>query len=188
MPVVLTLGEQDVWQCPRCGRGSPDIRDEAAHLDAHRRLERDPTLVTWELLVHRLTRSGRERGNRSRRRASLVLSVLGAVLLGSLLLSVRTGDVRGGRAKETVPAPTIEAAPDNTPTTAARSSSGETLAAPPPPSVPPTNVEAAVPPSSPPAISQPLTAGLTPPTTTPPPPADRDHLVQLCVPSLCLGI
>ena len=188
MPVVLTLGEQDVWQCARCGRGSPDMRDEAAHLDAHRRLERDRTLLTWELLVHRLTRQDADRGERNRDPAPLILAIFAAALLGSLLLSVRAGgQLPGGAGETTAPTTTALAAP-NTPPTSTRSSLPEALVGRPPASVPPVSVDARPPPSSPPAISNPLAAGPTPPTTTPTEPADRPYLLELCLPSLCLAV
>ena len=187
---MLTLGEQAVWQCPRCGRGSPDSRDEAAHLDAHRRLERDRTVVTWEVLAHRLTRPGPESSDPNRRRVPLLLSVLAVLLLGSLLLSVRTGEVLPGRATEPpVPAAVPDTATATTPTTATGPTAGEARAGRPPLSVPPLNVQTRPPPTSPPAISQPLTAGATPPTTTPPEPVDPPHLLELCLPPvLCLEV
>ncbi len=130
---MLTLGEQDVWQCPRCGRGSPDVRDEAAHLDAHRLLERDRALMTWELLVHRLTPHRADRGERSRGPAPLVLSVLAAMLLASVLLSVHAGERLPAGGNETA-APTTsgQVATPDTPTTTARSTSREALAGRPP--------------------------------------------------------
>ena len=190
VPVVLTLGEQDVWQCARCGRGSPDIRDEAAHLDAHRRLERDRTVVTWEVLAHRLTRPEPESSDRNRRRAPLLVSAVAALLLGSLLLSIRTSEDPRGRAEEIpTPAPVPEAAVPAPPTTVTPSTAGETPLGPPPLSVPPANVETGPPSTSPPAVSQPLTAGPAPPTPTPAQPVDQPHLLELCLPPvLCLAV
>jgi hypothetical protein len=186
---VLTLGEQDVWQCPRCRRGSPDIRDEAAHLDAHRRLERDLTLVTWEVLVHRLTRPGPESGDGRRRRTPLLLAVVAAMLLLSLLLSVDAGEVLPGQATETpAPTPTTAAPVPSAPTIAVRSSVDEARAERPPPSVPPVTVETGPSASSPPAISTPPPAAAAPPTTTPAEPVDQPHLLELCLSSLCLAV
>ena len=191
---MLTLGEveQDVWHCPRCGRGSPDARDEAAHLDAHRRLERDLTVVTWEILVHRLTRPEREHGDRNHRRSALVPAVLAAVLLGSLLLSLRTAEVLPERAQEsttpTSPTPTAIADP---PTDASRSTADEGLSGPPPPSPAPrvgVDVQAEAPPEPSTAIFQPPLAGPTPSTTPQAAPVEGEHLLQLCIPSFCLSV
>ena len=185
---MLTLGEQDVWQCSRCGRGSPDIRDEAAHLDAHRRLERDPTLVTWEVLVHRLTRPQRKSADSPRRRTPLLLSVVAAMLLLSLLLSVDAGEVLPGQATEApAPTPTTAAPVPSTPSTP-RSSVEAARAERPPPSVPPVHVETGASTSSPAPISAPLPAAATPPPTTPAEPLDQPHLLELCLPSLCLRV
>jgi hypothetical protein len=46
--VVARAGDVDVWQCALCGRGSPDARDEVAHVDAHLRLRRDPFAERWD--------------------------------------------------------------------------------------------------------------------------------------------
>jgi hypothetical protein len=36
---TLAPGARRAWTCPHCGHGSPEPRDEAAHLDAHRQLQ-----------------------------------------------------------------------------------------------------------------------------------------------------
>jgi hypothetical protein len=183
---VLTLAESNAWQCVRCGRGSPDIRDEAAHLDAHRRLERDRAVVTWELLVHRLTIHGPQRRRKSAERP-LMLSILAALLLALLLLSMKSGgEILDNPVRETAPATTAEVTVANTPTTTARPSP-QTVPDRPVPFVPPVPVATGVVPS-PPAISKPLAAGPTSSTTTPAEPVDPPHLVELCLLRLCLTV
>src|SRR5919199_4299186 len=83
-----------VWTCPMCGHGSPEPRDEAAHLDAHRQLGQ--FLAEWESAV-RADRA-RERRGRTVAIVGVVVAALAVLAAGVWLFGVRTGTGSGQRA------------------------------------------------------------------------------------------
>ncbi|MGI8775905.1 MAG: hypothetical protein ACR2LJ_00605 [Acidimicrobiales bacterium] len=91
-PVSTAPGStRNTWTCPTCKHGSPDPRDELAHLDAHRQLGR--FLQEWDAAVV----SDRE-NLRRRRPAAVILAGLVAVAVAvafpvAVFLGLaRTGD------------------------------------------------------------------------------------------------
>src|SRR5215218_1516845 len=89
--------------CPECGHGSPEIRDERAHLDAHRQLK--AFFQEWD--------AGTEQGQvatRSRRRRTLLCALVALVVLAvSVTMFAR---INRGPASSRPPAPTfVEPAP-----------------------------------------------------------------------------
>ena len=89
-----------VWMCPECGHGSSEIRDERAHLDAHRQLR--AFFKEWDAG----TESGRERGRRSTRRLVLLCTAVAllVVVLSAGVFSRIDGDT-GGCLLYTSPSP-----------------------------------------------------------------------------------
>ncbi|HEX3620950.1 MAG TPA: hypothetical protein VHT97_01405 [Acidimicrobiales bacterium] len=73
-----------VWTCPECGHGSPEPRDQQAHLDAHRQLRR--FLDQWQASA--AADAAAER--RARRRPFLYGVVLLLVVAVLATLAVRT--------------------------------------------------------------------------------------------------
>jgi hypothetical protein len=183
-----------VWICPQCGHGSPDPRDERAHLDAHRQLQ--AFFAQWD------AGTAPEPVAPTRRRPTLYAACALAVLL-VWSLTVFSHVNRADDAGRALPAPA--AAPvteprrispppavtnDVPPAAATPSRSGSSAASSP-------ARQSAAPSSStatddglapPPVATTPTTsapAAANPPVSGPPAP---HHVVSLCVLDICLTV
>lgn len=181
-----------VWMCPECGHGSPDIRDERAHLDAHRQLR--AFFQEWD----EGTASGQERGRRSKRRLVLLYTAFALllVMVSALLFSRINGDSAGARASvPTIAVPDKTVVPPAPPTTAAPARSAD-----PAPTVVPQPRRSA-PQSA--AVTETVAEGFVPPVAAPEPPQSaaapatvlpqvvapsNPHLLQLCLVGICLTV
>lgn len=102
--------------CPECGHGSSEIRDERAHLDAHRQLR--AFFKEWDAG----TESGRERGRRWTRRLVLLCTAVAllVVVLSAGAFSRINRDTGGPQARvPTVVVPDPPVVPTAPPTTTA---------------------------------------------------------------------
>ena len=186
-----------VWMCPECGHGSSEIRDERAHLDAHRQLQ--AFLQEWDAG----TESGQGRRRRSQRRLVLLYTAVALlVLLASVGLFARVNSEPGDR-RSTVPTivvPDATVVPPTTPTTAVPTRKTAPVARDATPTVRSTPASPAAtaaqavtaadsivaPRASAPAQPTAAPVAVPPPTAvgpTPPP-----HLLQLCLLGLCLTV
>ena len=180
--------------CPECGHGSPEIRDERAHLDAHRQLR--AFFQEWDAG----TESGKSKGRRSRRRlACLYAAVALVVVFLSVGVFSRINRDSGGQRASVPPivipdaamiAPALPTAPVPIPVVTLT----EPPAARPPQASPatspaPTNTvrgDSFVPPPASAAGPRPA----PPPATVPPPvvaPA-TPHVLHLCLLGICVTV
>ncbi len=197
-----------VWLCAECGHGSPDPRDERAHLDAHRQLR--AFFEEWDAgTATPPTESVRRARGRSLVYAAGVLAVLlvwsltvfshvnrakdgpRATLPPAAAPAPAGGQSSGGRQVLTPPAvsdvrPAAPAAPAATAATAA------TIAAP-ATTTPPPAVAAS---TAPPTAAAP-SAGVSPAPTTAAPPAPDPviaappapaHLLSVCLLGICVTV
>ena len=78
------------WTCPNCGHGSPEQRDQAAHLDAHRQLQQ--FFRSWDDAVATDARADAAAGARRRRRIwGVVVALLAVAMLVVAGLAGRGG-------------------------------------------------------------------------------------------------
>jgi hypothetical protein len=131
MSALTTVTERQVWTCPMCGHGSPEPRDEAAHLDAHR--HQGQFFEDWEGAV-RSDRARERRGTAVIVLAGLVALVLVVVGAVSLLRLGRDESVSGPPAGAGAPAASAPVAP---PEGAAPPTSPTGPSTPPPPAAAP---------------------------------------------------
>lgn len=219
MPALSTAptSARNTWTCPTCRHGSPDPRDEVAHLDAHRQLGQ--FLREWDAAV-----VSDRRKQRGRRPVALVLgasAVVVAVVVTALVSwglngtggSARpaTRPVPGGVAAapaQPQPAPTVEPAPSpeqaQAPTTAP--GAAETAPSTPQPASPSSPVvrpRAAVAPSppvpansadpsssvdAPPASSATIGTSASKEPTAGPRLAAPTYLLKVCLFATCLSV
>ncbi len=186
----VVRGTAAVWLCPKCGHGSPDPRDERAHLDAHRQLR--AFFEEWEAGTEpELVPAARRRSVLYAGCALLVLLAWSLTVFSNIN---RATDIprsvlppaaapAASREQVATPPAVTAAAPPPASTPAARSGSPSTssstarsaTAVPAPAGfVPPSAVVALAPtPADPAAV------------TTPPAP---QHLLSLCVLGVCLTL
>jgi len=204
---------RNTWICPTCRHGSPDPRDELAHLDAHHQLGR--FLEEWDAAVV----SDRKK-ERSRRPAGLVLGALVAVaamVTAVVFWGIHHGGAPSPRVAGPVPVVPVVPAPEVTgqvptpsppPDTTQLTPPAPQPAVPPSPSVTapvvgtadPTPIAEAVPgdampaddggatasEASPPPV---LSAAASPePLRAGAPTPPRAYLLQACVVAICLTI
>lgn len=103
---------QNAWTCPACRHGSPDPRDEAAHLDAHRQLSQ--FLRAWDVAV------AADRDQRQVRRP--VAALIGVLVAIVVVMTVspfgglgRPNDTGVTRSQAPVGGPTLFAPSASTP-------------------------------------------------------------------------
>ncbi len=94
---------RNTWTCPTCRHGSPDRRDEAAHVDAHRQLGR--FLDEWDAAVVSDRKS--ERRRRPTALAVVGLSVLAVVVATLVLRGAGHTGAPSGRVAGPVPGPMV---------------------------------------------------------------------------------
>ena len=206
MPIILQVdvlsgpAAAPVWMCPECGHGSSELRDERAHLDAHRQLR--AFFQEWEAGTTPEPVNG---GGRPGRWRMLVVVAVAAVLVLLLSVSVfsrinRTPDAF----RDTVPATVVPGTERSQPVTGVVT---------PGPTSPPTDPALAAParatrPAAPVrAVPAPVSDQVVPaPVTTPAPgpaatvptpgpssgqygsPRAPSHLLSACVLGICLHV
>ncbi len=113
MPALSTsTPTRNAWTCPTCRHGSPDPRDELAHLDAHRQLGQ--FLKEWDAAVE--SDRKKERGRRPVIVAMVGLLVVAVVVAGTVFLGLdrparSSGHVAGPVPGSIVPTPPPAQAP-----------------------------------------------------------------------------
>jgi len=113
MPALSTsTPTRNAWTCPTCRHGSPDPRDELAHLDAHRQLGQ--FLEEWDAAVE--SDRKKERGRRPVIVAMVGLLVVAVVVAGTVFLGLdrpgrSSGHVAGPVPGSIVPTPPPARAP-----------------------------------------------------------------------------
>ncbi len=213
MPALSTsAATRNAWTCPTCRHGSPDPRDELAHLDAHRQLGQ--FLKEWDAAVESDRKE--ERGRRPVIVALVGLLVVAVVVAGTVFLGVgrpgrSSGHVAGLVPGSIVPSPPPALAPGPAPTPPSPEAPVPAQVTPPetpadvPPSAPqsPASVSATATavaaPSAAPADA-PVTAVPAPPTPAPastttlkslrsgPPAPAPAYLLEVCLLGSCLTI
>ena len=148
MEVSAAPARTIAWECPECGHGSPELRDQAAHLDAHRQLQQ--FFRAWDDAVATDARAGASNVRRRRLRVVLAFAVLCVVAL------VVAGLAGGGGAPSRptaagVPVPGVDLPRETTPPAA-------------------TDADAAPPPDGPTAVQGPAGAPAAGPASRPPSP------------------
>lgn len=186
-----------VWMCPECGHGSPEMRDERAHLDAHRQLQ--AFFREWESRT-----SAPVEARRSWWPKVVVALVVVLVLLASVGVFARINrapdavratvparvapvDDLPRRPEAVPPAPTaaVPVPPPAAPAQAARAVTPAPSPAAHAPSAPVVEVEVLAP--STPAPILPVAAPAPGPHVAPTvPPAP--HLLSLCILGICLDV
>ena len=190
-----------VWMCPECGHGSSELRDERAHLDAHRQLR--AFFQEWEAG----TTPERVRGGGRPGRLKMLVAAMAAVLVLLISVSVfsrvnRTPDAF----RDTVPATVV---PDARPPVEGATPAPPSRPVDPSPAAPAQTARPAAPVRAVPApVSEqvvPAQVSPTPapiPAASPPvpsagsgqyvspsvPPGAAPHLLSVCVLGICLTV
>lgn len=190
--------------CPECGHGSPELRDERAHLDAHRQLQ--AFFREWDAG----TAPEPVDVGRTRRRKLVVAVILVLVLLASVgvfakinrtpdafraTVPARTAPVDDPARQSQAARPAQPVAGTVAPPAAPAQSARPVTPAPPSASVPAPVLDLEIPVP----VSVPSTGGLSPPVAAPAPgPASvpevtpnappPPHLLSLCILGICLDV
>jgi hypothetical protein len=190
------------WLCPQCGHGSPEPRDERAHLDAHRQLQ--AFFEEWD--AGTAPEPVAPARSRSVLYAACALAVL-AVWSLTVFSHVNRADdaLRAAPApaaapaahqpsepRQVTPPPAVTNEVPPAPPTATRSGSSLSSPAPArPPAVASSEAAIAI---SPPGVPAAATGNAAPTSSAPPadapvvlPPAPQ-HLVSLCLLDICLTV
>jgi len=197
---------RNTWTCPTCRHGSPDPRDELAHLDAHRQLSR--FFDEWDDAV--VADRNKERDRRSSPLVVAGLAVLVVLVAGAVFWSFhRSGGQSGPVAGSIIPTPRSIPTPTPAPASGltpqgptAPDASQLTPPAPQQVSLPsPARTAPVVAPAAPAAVPAAVTS--PPPAPSPPVPAGTGspkfgyvgfpapaptYLLQVCVLGTCLTI
>jgi len=201
------------WTCPTCKHGSPDPRDELAHLDAHRQLGQ--FLRDWDAAV--VSDRKKQRGRRPAV-VGLIGVVVIAIVVGGVVFSGlgrtggSSGHVAGPVPASIVPAPVPAAGPYQPPAAEVPAVSPQVVPADAPPSAPQSPPVAASPDAAAPSATAPApSAGpadaatiAVPPVPAPTAPGSRRvstlgslhdapapapaYLLKLCLIDTCLTI
>ena len=103
MVAVAAPQQEMAWVCPVCGHGSPEPRDEQAHLDAHRQLER--FIADWDAAA-----AADQAAERDRRRRPLYFAVVVVVVVALAVMALQ--GIGGNDVTPSVPtAPGVGAEP-----------------------------------------------------------------------------
>lgn len=178
-----------MWMCPECGHGSADLRDERAHLDAHRQLR--AFFREWE--------AGTGDATTGDARPARRLSYLGAAALVvvTLLASISVysrlnGEPDAFRAQVPPPAAVEVVSPLTPPVTVPPSSGAGSRTRPTASSPAPTTAPRAIasPPSTTVAVTAPAMGSASPtvPGIGRPAPAPPPHLLSVCLLGICLDV